>query len=359
MSYNRLVSKIIKIGNKKIGYGYPCFIIAEAGVNHNQSLDLALKLVDIAAEAGADAVKFQTFKAEDVVTEKGEMTSYQKANLSKDMNQRMMLKRLELPEDFYRPIINRCREKNILFMSTPHGGKKSVDFLEELGVKVYKIGSGDLTNYILLDRVAKTGKPVILSSGMATLDEVKDAVEFVKSRGNDQTAVLHCTTNYPCQPHEVNLLAMQTMMEELDVPVGYSDHTQESQVAIMAATLGMAVYECHFTLDKTLPGPDHIASCEPDELRRRIEAIRKARVILGKAEKKPNKSELSMIAFVRKSLVATRKLPSSHSINDEDMEAKRPGDGVSPTQYEKFLGKRLQRALKADQQITFADIEDE
>lgn len=346
------------IGDFEIKEHSDVFIIAEAGVNHNQRLDLALQLVDIAADSGADAVKFQTFKAEDVVTEEGEMASYQKKNIGQEKTQREMLRELELPDDFYGPIIKRCTEKNVLFLSTPHGGKKSVDFLESLGVKAYKIGSGDLTNYILLDRVAKTGKPVILSSGMATLDEVKDAISFVKSKGNSQLAVLHCTTNYPCPPAEVNLLAMKTMMDELDVPVGYSDHTVGIQVAIMAATLGAAIYECHFTIDKMLPGPDHIASVEPDELKSRIAAIRAVPIILGRAEKAPNPSELtSMVKLVRRSVVAALDLEPGHVISEEDIEAKRPGTGDSPTEYEKFLGKKVKNSIKTDQQIIFDDIE--
>lgn len=350
--------KPIIIDGKKVRYGNPVFIIAEVGVNHNQRQDLALKLVDIASDCGADAVKFQTFKAEDVVTEEGEMVSYQKKNTGEEKSQREMLKELELPDDFYGPIMKRCDEKGILFMSTPHGGKKSVDFLESLGIEVYKIGSGDLTNYILLDKVVRTGKPIILSSGMATLDEVKDAIGFIRSRGDNQIAALHSTTNYPCPPEEVNLLAMKTMMDALDVQVGYSDHTKGNQVAIMAATLGMAIYECHFTLDKTSPGPDHIASCEPDELKERVEVIRKAAMILGRAEKTPNQSETSsMLKLVRKSIVAANDLEVGHTIIDKDLEAKRPGDGVSPSQYEKFLGKKLKVVVKKDQKITLEDIE--
>lgn len=346
------------IGDFEIKEHSDVFIIAEAGVNHNQRLDLALQLVNIAADSGADAVKFQTFKAEDVVTEEGEMASYQKKNIGKEKTQLEMLRELELPDDFYGPIIKRCTEKNVLFLSTPHGGKKSVDFLESLGVKAYKIGSGDLTNYILLDKVAKTGKPVILSSGMATLDEVKYAVSFVRSKGNNQLAVLHCTTNYPCPPAEVNLLAMKTMMGELDVPVGYSDHTVGIQVAIMAATLGAAIYECHFTIDKMLPGPDHIASVEPDELKSRIAAIRAVPIILGRSEKAPNPSELaSMVKLVRRSIVAARDLSKGHILDKDDLEAKRPGDGMSPTEYERLLGKKLKVALKKDQKITFEDFQ--
>ncbi len=351
------MSKGINIGSRKIGYDLPVFVIAEVGVNHNQRLDLALKLIDIAVDSGADAVKFQTFKAEDVVTEVGEMAAYQKKNTGYKKTQREMLRDLELPDDFYIPIIRRCIKRGILFMSTPHGGKKSVVFLESLGVEAYKIGSGDLTNYILLDKVAKTGKPMILSSGMATFDEVKDAISFVRSRRNNQIAMLHCTTNYPCPPEEVNLLAMKKMMDELDIPVGYSDHTKGNQVAIMAATLGMALYECHFTLDKKLPGPDHIASDEPDELKDKIAAIRRVSVILGKAEKVPNESEESlMIPLVRRSIVAAANLSKGHMITEADIEAKRPGDGVSPTQYEKFLGKKLKKDVNLDQQITFKDL---
>lgn len=348
----------INIDGKKIDYGQPVFIIAEAGVNHNQQLDLALKLIDVAKDCGADAVKFQTFKAEEVVTDVGGMASYQKKNMGKKTSQKEMLKGLELPDEFYGPLTKRCKERNILFMSTPHGGIKSVDFLESLGIEVYKIGSGDLTNYILLKRVAKTRKPIILASGMASMREVKDAVRFIQSQGNNKIAVLHCTTNYPCPPEEVNLSAMKTMMDELAVPVGYSDHTQGIQVATMAATLGMAIYECHFTLDKTLPGPDHIASAEPDELQERIEAIRRVPVILGKSRKVPNKSEIeSMLTVVRRSIVAVKDLEVGHLIVEDDLEAKRPGNGVSPTQYKKFLGKKLRVSLKKDQCITFQDIE--
>lgn len=352
------MKKGLKIGNFEIEENSKVFIIAEAGVNHNGKLGLALELVDAAVRAGADAVKFQTFKAEQVVTKKGEMASYQQKNIGKKLSQREMLKSLELPEKFYQPIIKRCRKRNILFMSTPHGGKKSVDFLESLGIEAYKIGSGDLTNYILLNKVAKVGKPIILSSGMANLNEVKEAIEYIRSKGNNQIAVLHCTTNYPCPPEEVNLLAMKTMMEELDIPVGFSDHTQGNQAAIMTATLGMAIYECHFTLDKTLPGPDHIASAEPDELKEKIVAIRAVPVILGNARKAPNPSELkSMVKLVRRSIVITKDLPEGHKICEDDLEAKRPGNGISPIQYEEFLGKRLSIALKKDHQITKKDIE--
>jgi sialic acid synthase SpsE len=281
------------------------------------------------------------------------MAYYQIKNIGKEFNQRKMLRRLELREEFYRPIIQRCRERRILFLSTPHGGKESVNFLESLGMVAYKVGSGDLTNYLLLDRIAQTKKPVILSSGMATFREVKAAADFIRSRGNERIAVLHCTTNYPCSPDEVNLAAMLTLMKKLKCPVGYSDHTQGNQVAIMAATLGAAIYECHFTLDKKLAGPDHLASADPSELKEKINLIRKTQVVLGDGIKKPTKREKrEMILEMRKSIVVTKSLPLGHQLTTSDLEAKRPGNGMSPILFEKIVGKILTKAIKRDEQLT-------
>jgi sialic acid synthase SpsE len=217
----------------------------------------------------------------------------------------------------------------------------------------YKVGSGDLTNYLLLDRIAQTKKPVILSSGMATFREVKAAADFIRSRGNERIAVLHCTTNYPCSPDEVNLAAMLTLMKKLKCPVGYSDHTQGNQVAIMAATLGAAIYECHFTLDKKLAGPDHLASADPSELKEKINLIRKTQVVLGDGIKKPTKREKrEMILEMRKSIVVTKSLPLGHQLTTSDLEAKRPGNGMSPILFEKIVGKILTKAIKRDEQLT-------
>lgn len=347
----------IKIGNRRIGNGAPVFIIAEAGVNHNGKLDLALKLVEAAAEAGADAVKFQTFQAENVVLPDAGLAEYQKKNLGYSESQRDMLRELELKEEFYKPILERCRKKNIIFLSTPHGGRQSVDFLESLGAPAYKVGSGDLTNYLFLKHVARTEKPIILSTGMANLKEVKDAVSFIKRAGNDQIAILHCTTNYPCLPEEVNLMAMATIINEFSVPVGYSDHTIGQQTAIMAITLGAAIYECHITLDKNLPGPDHIASVDPKELKDKISAIRKVALIMGSARKIPNPSELKMKKIIRKSLVFARAMAKGEVIRESDLEAKRPGDGVSPTEFSKFVGKRTARLVRMDQKLFPRDID--
>src|SRR3989344_4901054 len=346
------MKKSIFIKDRQINEGKDIFIIAEAGVNHNGELEKALSLVDIASQAGADAVKFQTFKSEEVVTEKGKMANYQKRNLGKTISQRDMLAQFELNEKFYKYIIKRCKEKNILFLSTPHGGTNSVDFLEKIKIKCYKIGSGDLTNYILLKKIAKLSKPIILSTGMATLKEVKDSVNFIKSCGNKKIAVLHCTTSYPCPIDQVNLSAMTAMMKELDVPVGYSDHTLDMQVAVMAAAFGAAIYECHFTIDKRLPGPDHIASSSPEVLREKIKAIRKVKKIMGKGKKGPTAKEKKyMINLVRKSIVAKRDLIKGQKINIDDIEAKRPGDGLSPIYFHKILGKKIRRDVKMDEQI--------
>lgn len=346
------MKKTVAIGRNLIKEGGDVFVIAEAGVNHNGELKTALQLVDAAARAGADAVKFQTFRAEQVVTAAGKLAEYQKDNLNATENQLDMLRRLELKEEFYQPIIARCQEKQIVFLSTPHGGRSSVDFLESLGITAYKIGSGDLTNFILLDKIAKIGKPIILSTGMATLAEVRSALRFLHSKGNDQVVVLHCTTSYPCFYEDVNLAAMVTMMQELDAPVGYSDHTLGDQVAIMAATLGAAAYECHFTLDRNLPGPDHRASAEPQQLKEKIEAIRRIKKILGTSRKIPSaKEKKEMIPLVRRSIVAARAMTAGHILSGADIEAKRPGYGLSPVYYEKCLGKRLFHDVNTDDPI--------
>lgn len=363
-----------KIAKHEIKEHGKIFTIAEAGVNHNGKLDLALKLVDVAADAGVDVVKFQTFKAKQVVTDVGEMASYQKKNLGEDKSQVEMLQELELKEEFYQPIIERCKQRNILFMSTPHGGVDSVDFLESLNIQAYKIGSGDLTNYLLLKRVAETGKPIIISVGMATLKEIKSAIKFITDLGNSKIVILQCTTNYPCDLTEINLAAMETMMNELGMPVGFSDHTQSLEAVTVAALMGMCLYECHFTIDQSLPGPDHIASASPDELKQRIKIIKETeklnlkekqeklakisdlKTILGNSIKKPTKSEAeSMLELVRRSLVYKRTLKAGHQLTLNDLEAKRPGDGISPIQYQKFIGKKLTSDVKFDQQISEKD----
>lgn len=344
--------KVITIGNKLIGKNQPVFVIAEAGVNHNGRLDLALKLVDAAVAAGADAVKFQTFKAEQVVTVAGKMAAYQKKNLGKEESQSAMLKKLELKEKFYKPIIKRCKERGIMFLSTPHGGFESVDFLQKLGAPAFKFGSGDLNNLPVLEYAAKFQKPMILGTGMATMKEVKEAIVCIKNASNKKIIVLHCTTNYPCPPEEVNLSAMLTMMKEAGVWVGYSDHTLGNQVPIMAATLGACVIEKHFTLDRNLPGPDHKASLELAELKAMVQAIREVPIILGSKVKEPNASEASMIKNVRKSIVAAKDIKKGEIFSKQNLAIKRPGIGLRPSVWRQLLGKKAKKDFTPDELIT-------
>ncbi|MDP3900340.1 MAG: N-acetylneuraminate synthase [bacterium] len=345
----------ISIAGRKIAYETKVFIIAEAGVNHNGSLKTALKLVDAAAAASADAIKFQTFHAHEVVTGAGKMAAYQRKNNGKTESQLVMLQRLELPEKFYQPIIQRCRKRKLIFLSTPHGGFSSVDWLQSLDVPAFKFGSGELTNLPLLQYAAKFKKPMILGTGMATLGEVAEAIKAIKLVGNKDIIILHATTNYPCPFNEVNLRAMQTMMQEFNILVGYSDHTPGDQVPVMAVALGACVIEKHFTLNKNMPGPDHKTSLEPKELKEMIDKIRRSEIILGSVQKKPNSSEMSIIRTVRKSLVALSDIKKGEKFSKENLGIKRPGTGLEPKLFFKVLGKKAKRNIQADLLITRAD----
>lgn len=340
--------KKIKIGNKYVGDGQPVFVIAEAGVNHNGNLKLALKLIDAAAMAGADAIKFQTFEAGDVVTRTGKMADYQKRNIGRNDSQLEMLKKLALPVNFYPALINHCRRRKIIFLSTPHGGFNSIEFLRKLNIPAFKFGSGDLTNTPLLEYAGRFRKPIILSTGMATIPEVKAAIGAVKKTGNKKLIVLHCTTNYPCPPEEVNLRAMLTMRKKLKLPIGYSDHTKGIQVSIMAVALGACLIEKHFTLDRNMPGPDHKASLEPHELENMVTAIREASLILGSGYKVPNKSEIPMIKTVRKSIVAAKNIKKGEVLSKKNMAIKRPGTGLSPAYWNKIIGRKATRDFSVD-----------
>lgn len=335
----------ISISKKIIGYQRSPFIIAEAGVNHNGRLDLALKLVNAASSAGADAIKFQTFKAKNVATNWGKAKSHFE-----------MLKKLELKERFYKPIIKRCREKNIIFLSTPHGGFESINFLQSLNVPAFKFGSGDLTNLPVLQYAAKFKKPMIIATGMANLEEIKEAINCIKKTGNNKIIVLHCTTNYPCPLDQANLRAMQTMKEQLDVLIGYSDHTLGIQVPIMAVTLGACLIEKHFTLDKNMSGPDHKASLEPSELKKMIEGIRNIEKVLGDGIKKPNPSEIKIARVARKSIVAAINIKRGSKITEEMLAIKRPGTGIEPKHLYRIIGKITKKYIKKDELIKWTKI---
>lgn len=338
--------KKIQIKNKSIGNSEPCFIIAEAGVNHNGKIKLAKRLVDVAVDAKVDAVKFQTFKSEGVVTKETGIAEYVKKNIGEDIKQIDLIKKFELKYNDFRILKEYCDNKNIVFLSTPHSFD-AIDFLEDL-VPVYKFGSGDITNIPALKYAARKGKPMILGTGMSTLEEVKTAVQAIKKEGNNQIIVLHCTTNYPCSLEEVNLNAIKTMKEELDCLIGYSDHTTGITVPVIAKAFGAVVIEKHFTLDKKLSGPDHKASLEPNELKIMVEEIRNVEKALGSPEKKPTKSEKEIMKIVRKSIVAKQDIEKGSVIKEDMIEIKRPGTGIKPSDLNLIIGKKAKKRISKD-----------
>lgn len=348
--------RTITIGGKKVGEGEPVFIIAEAGVNHSGSFSLARKLIDAAAEAGADAIKFQTFRAGDVVLQKSALAPYQRRNLRRAMSQHEMLRSLEFREGWYKPLMAHAKKRGIMFLSTPHGGIGSANLLRSKNVPAHKIASPDLTNLPLLSHVARLGKPVILSTGMATLEEVKEAVRVVRRRGNWQLVVLQCTTNYPLSDEEVHLRAMDTIGKATNALVGFSDHTLGITAPIVAAARGACVIEKHLTLNTRMKGPDHRASLTPAEFKRMVSAVRRVEQILGSKEKSPTPSEKKMIPLLRKSVVVLRPMKAGERFSPDNLGLKRPGTGLPPSWYEKALGKRARRAFKRDEMLSRRDI---
>lgn len=326
------------------------FIIAEAGVNHNGDWEIAKQLVDAAVEAGADAVKFQTFKAEKLVCKNAEKADYQKETTDKAESQFEMLKKLELTEDMHQMLLEYCKEKGILFLSTPFD-VDSVDYLIGMGMEIMKIPSGEITNYPYLRKVAQTGKRVILSTGMSNLQEVKAAVAVLKEYRSKDIAVLHCNTEYPTPFTDVNLKAMITLRDELEIEVGYSDHTPGIEIPIAAVALGAQIIEKHFTLDKTMEGPDHKASLEPDELKAMVAAIRNVEAALGNGIKVPSASEQKNTAIARKSIVAKCNIEKGQIFTENNLTTKRPGTGISPMRWNEIIGTEAQRSYKEDELI--------
>jgi N-acetylneuraminate synthase len=332
--------KTIEVSGRKIGLDSPCFIIAEAGVNHNGEVDLAKRLVKVAANAGADAVKFQTFKADRVVTSMAPKAQYQLHSTRETESQLDMLRRLELPIDAYQKLMSYCRAKGITFLSSPFD-KESVDFLDNLGVPAFKISSGEITNSPFLSHVGRKRKPIILSTGMAYIGEVEAAVNTIKKAGNQDLILLHCVSSYPAEPGDVNLRAIRTMETAFGVPVGYSDHTVGIEVAFAAVALGACVIEKHFTLDRKLPGPDHQASLEPEELAALVRGIRTVEAALGHGRKEPVTSEANTAAVARKSLVAGLDIKAGTRLTEEMIAIKRPGTGLSPAMRPHVVGRTL------------------
>ncbi len=346
--------KQIKIGDRLIGCNSPVFIIAEAGVNHNGNLRLAKKMVDNAKDIGVDAIKFQTFKTDELATHDAPKEKYQKKTTFGKF-QHEMLKRLELSGGEFKELFNYCQKKKIMFLSTPFDFQ-SAEFLYELGVPAFKISSGDLTNIPLLLKIAKYGKPIILSTGMATLSEVKDAVKAIYSAGNKKLVLLHCTSNYPTEYKNVNLRAMETLLKTFNLPVGYSDHTEGIEVPIAAVALGGCVIEKHFTLDKNLPGPDHKASLEPEEFKKMVKSIRNTERAMGSGKKKPMCSEAEMKRVSRKSIVAACDIPKGMRITYEMLAIKRPGTGIEPKYIGKIISREFKRYIKKNQILTWKEV---
>lgn len=328
-------------------------IIAEAGVNHNGSMELAKKLIDAAADAGVDYVKFQTFKTEKLVAKSAEMADYQKRNMNDESNtQYSMLKKLELSPEQHNELMSYCGEKGVNFFSTAFD-LDSIDFLKSLHLKLWKIPSGEITNYPYIRKIAFQKEPVILSTGMSTFDEIGDAISVLTKYGvsKDQITVLHCNTEYPTPMSDVNLRAMQTIRERLGVNVGYSDHTLGIEVPVAAVALGATVIEKHFTLDRTMDGPDHKASLEPLQLKEMVSAIRNIEQALGSAEKVVSNSEEKNKSIARKSIVAVKTIKKGEIFTEENLTVKRPGDGISPMRWEDIIGMRAIRSFEADEQI--------
>lgn len=344
----------ITIAGRRIGPGEPCFIIAEAGVNHNGDPAIARKLVSVAAAAGADAVKFQTFRAAELVTPHAAKAEYQTALLGSG-SQLDMLTALELSEDDHRRLMKECHDQGILFLSSPFDDE-SADMLERLGVEAFKLGSGELTNHSLVARLAAKRKPVIMSTGMANLDEVVAAVDAFRESGGHQFALLHCVSAYPADPADVNLRAMTTLQEKFSVPIGYSDHTLGCEVTLAAVAMGACIIEKHFTLDRSMTGPDHHSSATPEEFAELVRGIRKVESALGNGHKAPAAAEHDVAKAARKSLIYAESLPAGAVIGPAQLTALRPGDGIPPSDAPKIIGRKLAHAVRAYTKVKLTDL---
>ncbi|OJX68182.1 N-acetylneuraminate synthase [Magnetospirillum sp. 64-120] len=344
------------IANRPIGPGHPCFVIAEAGVNHNGDMDMALRLIDIAADAGCDAVKFQTFITEKEVSPFAPKADYQIANTGADESQLEMLKGLELDEAAHRRLMEHCDRRGILFLSSPFD-MDSVALLGRLELAAIKIPSGEITNIPYLQAIAALGRPIILSTGMSTLAEVGEALELLRRAGDPPVALLHCLSCYPADPTEVNLRAMDSMAHAYQVTVGYSDHTLGTSVAVAAVARGAAIIEKHITLDHDLPGPDHRASLEPDELQSMMTAIRVVERALGDGLKRVQPSEANTRDVARKSVCTSRVIAAGQTLRDDDLIMLRPGTGFPARDLPLLTGRRSRRDLPAGWPLTAEDLE--
>ena len=326
------------------------YVIAEAGVNHNGKYELACRLSDAAKKAGADCVKFQTFVSEDIVSRFAQKAEYQKENTDKHQSQLDMLKKLELSFGDFRRLSEHCQSIGIQFLSTPFD-LSSIAFLDTLDMPFWKIPSGEVTDLPYLIAMAKTGKPVVMSTGMCTMDEIRDAMDMLRANGTPNITLLHCNTEYPTPFEAVNLRAMLTMTDRFGVDVGYSDHTMGTEVAVAAVAMGAAVIEKHFTLDRTMAGPDHKASLELDQFAAMVRSIRHIESALGSGSKEPSASEQKNITIVRKSIVARRPIHRGDVLTEDTITTKRPGNGISPMRWFDVLGTRAVRDFQEDELI--------
>ena len=347
---------MISIRDRTIGEGQQCFIIAEAGVNHNGDIGLAKKLIDAACAARADAIKFQTFVTENLVTDSAEKAVYQMENDPGTTSQSKMLKKLELSEQDFFELSEYAKKNNILFLSTAFD-TTSIGILSRIGIPAFKIPSGEITNIPYLKEIAILHTPVILSTGMSTLDEIRDAVSCLRENGCNDIILLHCTTSYPAPLSSVNLRAIATLREQFGMPVGYSDHTEGIIIPIAAVALGACIIEKHLTLDRNLPGPDHRASLEPGDFTRMVNAIRETELALGNGEKQPQECELGNRKGARKSVVAVLDIPADTRLTPAMLAIKRPGTGIEPKHLETVTGKKSRSAIKKDSVITWEMIE--
>jgi N,N'-diacetyllegionaminate synthase len=344
--------KKVKIGDKLVGEGEPTFIVAEIGVNHNGSIDIAKKLIDAAKDAGADAVKIQAFKTERIVTKYAEKASYQKENTRSEKSQYDMLKKLELKDEQIEELYDYAKIKRIDFLSSVFD-KESVDLLSKLKVPAFKIASGEISNFLLLRYIAEKKKPIILSTGMSTLGEIEEALEDIREKGVEDIILLHCVTSYPAKTEEANLKVIKVWQNSFGLPIGFSDHTLGIATPVAAVALGSALIEKHFTLDKTMPGPDHRASLEPDEFKEMVDAIRDVEKALGDGVKRLTEEEERIKKVVRRSIVAEVSIPKGKTIAENMLDLKRPGIGLEPRYVDKVVGMKAKKNIKADELVTF------
>jgi N-acetylneuraminate synthase/N,N'-diacetyllegionaminate synthase len=345
----------VAVGSRTVGAGHPVLVIAEAGVNHNGDPDLAKQLVEAAAAAGADAVKFQAVSAARVASAVAAKVGYQRATADPSESQVQMLRRLELPSDAYGMLARRCAEQGLLFLCSPFDAQ-SVDALEATGVPAFKVGSGELTNHPFLAHIARKGRPVLLSTGMSTLPEVREAAAVVTA-GGAELVLLHCVSTYPARVADANLRAIPTMAQELDVPVGWSDHTLNDEVAVAAVAIGACVVEKHLTLDRSMEGPDHAASLEPVDFTRLVRAIRHVEAAVGDGVKRPVPDEEENRRLVRRSLVVTEDLPAGEMLTECVVDALRPGTGIPPSRRHEVVGRRARRDLGAGELLGWDALE--